>query len=106
MIWYVIIGFLAAFGALCAMWAVFGLLLPGARGGVLVCLCRDGNENAILRRYTWLTGMGLLRCPLVFLESSLEEKQRQQITESNHNIQFLSLAEFTAILQKEGRRLG
>ncbi len=106
MLWYVIFGFLAAFGALCALWVLFGLFFPGAKGGVLVCLCRDGNEDAILRRYTWLAGMGLLRCPLVLLDSGLDEKYRAKITESNHNIKFFTLAEFTASLQKEGRRLG
>ncbi len=106
MLGFVILGVLAAFGALCALWAVFGLLLPGARGGVLVCLCRQGSEEAILRRYGWLQAMGLLRCPLVLLDSSLPQPRQRLITEKNSNIRFFTLAEFTAGLQKERKELG
>ncbi len=106
MLGFVILGVLAAFGALCMLWALFGLLLPGARGGALVCLCKAGNEEAILRRYFWLQAMGLLRCPLVLLGSSFSEARQQMITEKNPNVKFYAPAEFAAGLQKEREELG
>ena len=60
---YVILGALAAYGALCALWAVFGWLLPGLEGCALVC--RGQPEPEQLARYRWLKGLGLLGCPLL-----------------------------------------
>ncbi len=102
---FVILGMLAAFGALCAAWMLFGFLLPGAKGGVLVCLCK-GREEAVIRRYLWLYGAGFLTCPLVLLDSRLPEKQQTQITEKYPNIQFYSLQSFVAGLQKEREGFG
>ncbi len=102
---FVIFSTLAAFGAVCVLWMLFGFLLPGARGGVLVCLCK-GREEAVIGRYLWLHGAGLLRCPLVLLDSRLPEKRQTQITEKYPNIQFYSLQSFVAGLQKERQRLG
>ncbi len=106
MIGYVILGALAAFGALCAIWALWGMLLPGARGGVMVCLCCRGGEEALVRRYRWLVDCGLLRCPLVLLESSLEPEKQQAIMQMCESIRFMTLAEFTAGLQEERKKLG
>lgn len=60
---YVILGTLAAFGALCAAWAAFGWLLPGLKGCMLVCLGAPDEE--ILAKYKVLNGLGLLDCPLL-----------------------------------------
>ena len=61
--WYVLLGALAAFGALSAVWAALGWLLPGAGGCALVCvgLPDEGTRS----RYRWLYAVGLLRCPLI-----------------------------------------
>ncbi len=106
MIGFVILGTLAAFGALCAVWALWGLLLPGARGGVLVCLCCRGGEEAMVRRYGWLRDLGLLRCPMVLLDSSLAENTQQAIMQMCPGIRFMTLAEFTAGLQEERKKFG
>ncbi len=102
---FVMIGMLAAFGALCAAWMLFGFLLPGAKGGVLVCLCK-GREEAVIRRYLWLHGAGLLTCPLVLLDSRLPQQQQAKIAEKYPNIKFYALESFLSGLTEEAERLG
>ena len=62
---YILLGTLAAFGALSALWALFGWLLPGGKGCALVCF--GVPDDGILSRYRWLKGLGLLRCPLLIV---------------------------------------
>ena len=72
--WYVLLGALAAYGALSALWAVFGWLLPGLRGCALVCIGLP--EEGARRRYRWLRGLGLLECPfLAVTEEETEETE-------------------------------
>ena len=69
---WIVLGMLAAFGTLSALWALFGFLLPGQRGATVVCLCKDGkSEEPVLRRYQWLRNMGLVRCPLLLVDCVL-----------------------------------
>ena len=63
MVGYVILGALAAFGALCVLWIVLGWLIPGCRGCALVCW--GSADEGMLARYRWLLGSGLLSCPLL-----------------------------------------
>ncbi len=60
---YFVLGTLAAFGAVCALWAVFGWLLPDGAGCALVCWGEP--DDGILARVKWLQAMGLLRAPLL-----------------------------------------
>ena len=60
---FVILGTLAAYGLLCALWAAFGWLLPGLRGWVLVCV--GIPVEGTLGTVKWLKGMGLLSCPVL-----------------------------------------
>lgn len=72
--WYVLLGALAAYGALSALWAAFGWLLPGLRGCTLVCIGLP--EEGARRRYRWLRGLGLLECPfLAVTEEETEETE-------------------------------
>ena len=68
---YLVLGVLAAFGLLCAAWAVFGWLLPGMKGCALVCMGAPGEE--IVARYKLLRGMGLLDCPLLVVAEAESE---------------------------------
>ncbi len=63
MIGYFVLGTLAAYGALCALWAMLGWLLPGMKGWVLVRLGPAVPEE--LTRARWLRSLGLLDVPLV-----------------------------------------
>lgn len=60
---YVIVGMLAAFGALSVLWAMLGWLLPGGKGCALVCC--GAPDVGILARAKWLKSLGLLNIPLL-----------------------------------------
>lgn len=70
MVGYVILGTLAAFGFLCALWALLGWLLPGGEGCVVVCYGPPGEE--IFTRFKWLKSLGLLNCPLLMVAEEAE----------------------------------
>lgn len=70
---YVILGMLAAFGLLCALWVMFGWLIPGGKGGCLVCV---GKSFSLVKRLMWLREMGLLQCPLWVQGENLSEEER------------------------------
>lgn len=61
MLWYMIIGFLAAFGALCALWVTLGAWLTEPAMGHIVIRPAPGREEAAVRRYTWLRNLGLVK---------------------------------------------
>ena len=70
-------GTLAAFGFLSVLWAALGWLLPDGRGCVLVCY--DLPDTGILSRWKWLSGLGLLRCPLVaVVEETCPDTETEQ----------------------------
>ena len=83
MIWFVLLGFLAAFGLLSAMWAIFGFLLPGSRRCAVVLLCEPDAEWLLLQRLLWLRQLGLLRCQIFLSGRGLTEQQRRQILQYN-----------------------
>lgn len=77
---YICIGALAAFGGLCALWALFGWLLSAGRGGVLVYSgVSEAGAMAFARRFLWLRDWGLLQCALVVVDSGLSEAGRKQL---------------------------
>lgn len=63
LLWYFVLGTLAAFGALCALWVMLGWLLPVGKGCALVCWGSAADE--IFTGFKWLRGLGLLHCPLI-----------------------------------------
>ena len=63
MLTFFVVGTLAAFGALCALWAVLGWLLPSGKGSALVCY--GTPDEGILTRSKWLRSLGLLNVPLI-----------------------------------------
>ena len=68
---FVLIGALAAFGLVCAVWVLAGLFVPREKGR-LVYFGPDPVDFA--RRYLWLREMGLLRCTLEVAEPEKEEE--------------------------------
>lgn len=103
MVWYLCLGVLAAFGALCALWTCFGGLVRGSRGGALVCVCRpDGREQAFVRRYRFLREMGLLKCPLL-LVCGTEEMPSGALYPG---VEICSLEALPARLELERNQLG
>ena len=71
MVGWMILGLLAAFGALCALWAVLGWILPGLQGCALVCFGQPDTE--IFAKYKCLRGLGLLDCPFLVISDEMTE---------------------------------
>lgn len=71
--WYVLVGALAAYGALSALWACLGWLLPGMKGCAVVYLGTPGE--GICRRYRWLRGLGLINCPFLAVGEGTETEE-------------------------------
>jgi len=88
MMWYVLLGMLAAFGLICLLWTVFGLLLPGSRRCTLVLLCDPKEEAALLRRLLWLREMGLLRCGILLSGREFSLQQRRHIQRKYLSVEF------------------
>ena len=104
---WIVLSVLAAFGALCVLWALFGFLLPGQQGAVLVCLCRPGHgEEAILRHYGWLRGLGLLRAPLLLVDGGLTEEEQSRLLRGRQGVEICGPEELTSRLEQERNRLG
>ena len=101
---WIVLGVLAAFGALSVLWALFGFLLPGQCGAVTVCLCRgDGAEEPLIRRHRWLRDMGLIREPLILLDGGLTEEEKRRLT--RQGLMICDMAELSARLEQEREKL-
>ncbi len=100
---YVMIGALAAFGALCVLWLLCGLLLPRPRGGRLVYFASETNEELVLRRYFWLRDLGFLRCELVLVDSRIPPRRQSKITEKCNSVRFYTRAQW---IEQEKENLG
>ena len=88
MILYVLLGLLAAFGLLCALWALFGCFLPGSCRCTLILRCRAQEENGLLRRLLWLRELGLLRCRIVLSGCGISNEQREILLRRYGDIEF------------------
>ena len=75
---YILLGLLAAIGALSVLWVFFGILLPGGKGGAVVCL--GWPEEALLGRYRWLRELGLVRCPLIVITEDPQAGETQNLS--------------------------
>lgn len=88
MFWYVLFGFLAAFGLLCAIWVLFGLILPVKVKCDVAVVCREGSEIAVIRRFCRLRELGLTRSNLTVLDSKLSVRQQLVIQKRYPYIRF------------------
>lgn len=106
MVWYWILGTLAAFGAFCALWSCFGFLLSGDKGCVMVCLCPPEDQAlACVRRYHRLKAWGLFRGSLVLVDGGLGPREREKLADAA-GCEICSLEEIPARLELERKRLG
>lgn len=101
MFWYVLFGFFAAFGVLCALWALFGQFLPASGRCEVAVRCQKRKEIPILRRFCWLREMGLLGCDLTVLDSELNPVQQHYIRQRYPYIHFSTRQEWLAGKRKE-----
>lgn len=84
MLGYVLIGMLAAFGLLCAVWVLWGFLYNRRTEGLLLYAGKDSLSAA--QKYLWLREMGLAHCPLLVLEPGEDARQWLE----NRNIEICS----------------
>lgn len=70
---YIVIGTLAAFGALCLGWLLLGWLLPFGEGCAVVCFGRP--DEGSLSRFRWLRNTGLLVCPMLAVDAPEQPEQ-------------------------------
>lgn len=101
MFFYVIMGFFAAVGLLSILWLIAGAFLPGAKVKTVTLFCPNGQEFALLRRYRWLRELGLVRCRLVLLESSLTPEIQAELTELFPGVSFYTLEQWQTKQEKE-----
>lgn len=107
MLGYIILGTLAAFGLLCWLWGLFGWLLPGGKGNVILFLCGQGrNEDWALTRYDCLRGLGLVKGPLLIIGSTLSAREQERIQRWHRGVEFCSLEELVPRLEQEREQLG
>ena len=72
---YIVLGTLAAFGLVSALWVLYGFLLPINRGGGLYAPARPGvTEDSFARRYLWLRELGLMRCGVAVVDCGMSEE--------------------------------
>lgn len=101
MFWYVVIGFFAAFGALCALWVLFGTLLPASTGSYVAVYCANRNEIPVMRRFCWLRELGMTRCELTLIDSGLNKTQRGYIRQRYPFIHFMTRQEWLSVSREE-----
>ena len=97
---YIVLGMLAAYGLLCALWAVFGLCFSGARGWAAVCFCAPGQEAA-LRRCCRLRDWGLLRGCVLAVHKGLTQERLQLLSREFRDVEFCTLEALPARLELE-----
>ena len=104
---WIILSVLAAFGALCVIWTLFGFLLPGQRGAALVCVCRgDAREEPVIRHYGWLRDLGLIRAPMLLVDGGLTEEERTRLLKCRQGVEICSPEELYSRLEQERNKLG
>ncbi len=92
----VLLGFFGAFGVLCALWAIFGVWLPGSSRCSAAVQCPKGKEIAIIARFCRLRELGLTRADLIVLDTHLNSRQQRYIRSRYPYITFCTRQAFLA----------
>lgn len=90
MFWYVLMGFLAAFGALCALWVLFGLLFHAPIRCHLAVTCPKNGEITVIRRFCRFRELGMIHSDLTVLNSELNARQQHAIRKKFPYIRFMN----------------
>ena len=106
MILWIILTVLAAFGLLCAAWALFGLLLRGQRGAAMICICRGAvEEEQTIRHCAWLRDVGLFRGPLLLVDAGMSPEERSRLLRCSRGGEICTTEELASRLEQERNRL-
>ena len=93
---YVLLGMLAAFGALAAVWTVWVFFLPKDTGCILICVGQP--QLGFVTRWKWLAGCGLLRCPMIAVTD-------EELLYRSENIEQCSWETLASRLEMERKRI-
>ena len=96
----ILVGVLAAFGLMCALWCLFGLWLSGGRGWVAVCYAGK-TQTAALRRCRWLRNWGLYRGPILLVCREENREMPELLSREAENIEICTLEALPARLELE-----
>lgn len=84
----ILLGTLAAFGALCALWLLVGMCLPGDREGLMLYHWHSsGPGRGFLIRWRLQWDLGLLRGRLVVIDLGLTEEDRVFLLRWGRNVE-------------------
>lgn len=84
----VILGALAAFGALCAAWLLTAVLIPGGADEWLVYCWRGSCAGrGFIARWRLQWELGLLRSRLVVIDLGMTEEDRAFLTRWGRNVE-------------------
>lgn len=106
MAWLLCIAVMASFGAMSILWAIFGWMLPGGAGGIIICFGEPGaSETGFVRRYLFLRDLGLLNCPMILVDRGMTETERRWLNKRCSGIVIMNGAEFAQWLELERNRI-
>ena len=98
MLWFILLGALAAFGLLCCIYCIAGLFLSDDTRPKLVCLLpRNHHPDGAIVRYRLLRDLGLVQEPLLILGAKSENM--------GTDIEFCTVEELSARLELERTKL-
>ena len=84
----VLLGALAAFGALCAAWLLLALRLPGDREGLMIyCWRRSAAGRGFVIRWRLQWDLGLVRGRLAVVDLGLTEEDRVFLARWGRNVE-------------------
>ena len=84
----ILLGTLAAFGALCALWLFLGAWLPGSRSGLMLyCWRSSAAGRGFVMRWRVQWDLGLIRGKLAVVDLGLTEEDRLFLARWGRNVE-------------------
>ena len=104
--WMIVLGAMAAFGAICILRVLFGWMLPGFEDGILLITVSAGiPESFSIRRYVYLKELGLLNCTMLAVDLGLSETERKWLLQQNCGIEIVDPEDLNGWLELERNRI-
>lgn len=104
---HILLAALSAYGVLCAIWVLIGLVLPGHKGAAAVYLCRkETNPEPLVRRYLWLYHSGFIHCPMIIIDCGMEPQSKEILLRYRSAVILCTPEEAWERLEQERTHLG
>lgn len=101
MVFWFLIGTLAALGFLCLLWCIVSLLVCRDDCSIFVCFCRKKAPLPAITRCRALRAMGLMRGLLLLVDSGLSADEQALLCRSYSFIRFCTTSELSEVLTGE-----